>query len=78
MAKIVLEELIQQVGSKYALASLCAKRSRDLNAGAKVLIDDVVGKADAIALKEIQDGLILAVPKPKIPKPEVLPIAEAA
>jgi DNA-directed RNA polymerase omega subunit len=78
MPKIVLESLIQQVGSKYALASLCAKRARDLNAGAKVLIDDIVGKSDAIALKEIQEGLVLAVPKPKVPKPEAPPIAEAA
>jgi DNA-directed RNA polymerase omega subunit len=75
---VVLESLIHQVGSKYALASLCAKRARDLNAGAKILYQDVIGKSDAIALKEIQAGLILAVPKPKPAKPEVAPVAEAA
>lgn len=81
--EIVIEDLIKQLGSKYALASLCAKRARDLNTGAKVLSEDISGKADAIALREINQNLVHAVSKPKIKKSDVvktdiLGIAEAA
>lgn len=53
--EIPVEKLIGDFGSKYALATLCAKRAKQINAGAKIAIDDVGGKSDVIALKEISE-----------------------
>lgn len=56
-----MEDLIDRLGSKYALATVCAKRARQLNAGQKVLVDDVSGKVYSISMREINQGMINAV-----------------
>ena len=51
-----VEEMIKKVGSKYVLASVVGKRAKDLNRGAKILVDDVSGKTISIAFRELEEG----------------------
>ncbi len=50
---IKIEGLVNRIGSKYALATLCSKRTREINQGGKILIEEVGGKSDVVAMKEI-------------------------
>lgn len=62
---IIVEELIDDLGSKYALTTLMSKRARELNNGAKILAGDVSGKAEVIALREINERLVRIGASPK-------------
>jgi DNA-directed RNA polymerase omega subunit len=55
---IIVEELIVDIGSKYALTTLMSKRAREINNGAKILSADVSGKAEVISLREIGERLV--------------------
>jgi DNA-directed RNA polymerase omega subunit len=55
---IIVEELIVDIGSKYALTTLMSKRAREINNGAKILSADVSGKAEVISLREISEHLV--------------------
>lgn len=70
---IAIETLMEQVGSKYALTTICAQRAKQINAGAKILIDDVTGKPDGIALREIMAQKVRVGQKP----PAAEPVEEA-
>ncbi len=53
-----IDDLLEQVDSKYTLVIAAAKRGRQLSKGSKATIDDVYQKDVAMALWEIEAGNI--------------------
>lgn len=68
-----IETLVDRIGSRYVLATLTAKRARQINRGAKVRIPnyDFTGKPHEIALREIELGLVNPVVVRTKPAPPV-------
>ncbi len=60
MIKPPLEELLEQVESKYALVMVAAKRARQLKDGALPLVDIDSTNPVSIALEEISTGKVHA------------------
>jgi DNA-directed RNA polymerase subunit omega len=58
MAEEENEEWTTQIDSKYRLVLLAAKRSKQLQRGAKPRIISVAKKTTRVALEEVQRGLI--------------------
>lgn len=58
MAEEDNEEWTTQIDSKYRLVLLAAKRSKQLQRGAKPRIISVAKKTTRVALEEVQRGLI--------------------
>lgn len=58
MAEEENEEWTTQIDSKYRLVLLAAKRSKQLQRGAKPRIISVAKKVTRVALEEVQRGLI--------------------
>ena len=53
-----IDYLAEKVDSKYTLVILCAKRARELLAGAQSMVDCKSNKAVSIALEEVGQGKI--------------------
>lgn len=53
-----IDYLAEKVDSKYTLVILCAKRARELLAGAPSMVDCKSNKAVSIALEEVAQGKI--------------------
>ncbi len=53
-----IDELLEQVDSKYTLVIAAAKRGRQLRNGAPVTIDKIYSKEVTTALREIEAGNI--------------------
>lgn len=68
---IYIEKMIANAGSKYALGMMIAKRAKEITTGAKLFTADISGKPDTIAMREIADGKLRLVYKPKAEKPVV-------
>jgi DNA-directed RNA polymerase subunit omega len=58
MAEEENEEWTTQIDSKYRLVLLAAKRSKQLQRGARPRIISVAKKTTRVALEEVQRGLI--------------------
>ena len=58
LIKPTLESLMKRVDSKYTLATLAAKRARQLTDGDKPLVDVDTTKVVSIAMEEIDQGKI--------------------
>jgi DNA-directed RNA polymerase subunit omega len=58
MAEEENEEWTTQIDSKYRLVLLAAKRSKQLQRGAKPRIISMAKKTTRVALEEVQRGLI--------------------
>ena len=58
MAEEENEEWTTEIDSKYRLVLLAAKRSKQLQRGAKPRIISVAKKTTRVALEEVQRGLI--------------------
>lgn len=58
MAEDENEEWTTQIDSKYRLVLLAAKRSKQLQRGAKPRIISMAKKTTRVALEEVQRGLI--------------------
>jgi DNA-directed RNA polymerase subunit omega len=70
MARVTIEDCLEKVDNRFALVHLGAKRVRQLNKGAPVLLDErVKNKEIVVALREIAAGKI-GVLKPRIALPE--------
>jgi len=63
--EIKIEDLVNKVGLKYALASLIAKRAHEIKGGDKILVEDVSGTAEVIALRELYENKLI----PKLDSP---------
>ena len=59
MARVTIEDCLEKVDNRFALVHLAAKRVRQLNKGAPVLLDErVKNKEIVVALREIAAGKI--------------------
>ena len=59
MARVTIEDCLEQVDNRFALVHLGAKRVRQLYKGAPVLLDErVKNKEIVVALREIAAGKI--------------------
>lgn len=55
-------DLSRKVGGRYTLVIAVAKRAKQLNEGARPLIESNSGNAVAVALKEIAAGKVVVIP----------------
>jgi DNA-directed RNA polymerase subunit omega len=70
MARVTVEDCLEKVDNRFALVHLGAKRVRQLNKGAPVLLSErVKNKEIVVALREIAAGKIGAL-KPRKALPE--------
>ncbi|EIJ34466.1 DNA-directed RNA polymerase subunit omega [Thiothrix nivea] len=58
MARITVEDCLQNVENHFELVLKAAKRARDISHGAQPLLDEEGDKPTVIALREIADGLL--------------------
>lgn len=60
MARLTVEDCMENVDNRYDLVILAAKRARQIVMGAEPLIEEEADKATVIALREIAEGLVTA------------------
>ncbi|MCZ6718039.1 MAG: DNA-directed RNA polymerase subunit omega [Gammaproteobacteria bacterium] len=58
MARVTVEDCLQNLDSRYDLVLLASKRARQITMGAEPLVPEDNDKASVIALREIAAGLI--------------------
>lgn len=59
MARVTVEEAVKQVGNRFDLVLVAARRARQLAVeGKEALVDEQNDKPTVIALREIEEGLI--------------------
>jgi DNA-directed RNA polymerase subunit omega len=58
MARVTVEDCLQNLDSRYDLVLLASKRARQITMGAEPLVPEDNDKAPVIALREIAAGLI--------------------
>ena len=58
MARLTVEDCMQNIDNRYDLVLLAVKRARQMVMGAEPLIEDEGDKATVIALREIAEGLV--------------------
>lgn len=56
--EVPIEKLLAITGSKYVLSTVVAKRAKQINAGAKVLVENISGKPNAISFREVAAGVV--------------------
>ncbi|AEB08811.1 DNA-directed RNA polymerase subunit omega [Desulfobacca acetoxidans] len=75
MARVTIEDCLEKVDNRFALVHLAAKRVRQLNKGAPVLLEErVKNKEIVVALREIAEGKVTSVKpgKPRVEKKSLL------
>ncbi len=58
MARLTVEDCLDNVLNRYDLVMLASKRARDLSLGAEPLVDEDNDKPTVVALREIAEELI--------------------
>ncbi len=59
MARITVEECLDQVDNRFELVMLAARRARQIATGGRdPLVDEESDKPTVIALREIEEGLV--------------------
>jgi DNA-directed RNA polymerase subunit omega len=58
MARLTVEDCMDNVTNRYDLVSLAVKRARQLAMGAEPLVEEDQDKPTVIALREIAEGLV--------------------
>ena len=58
MARVTVEDCLTNVENRFALVMVAAKRSKQLMAGSKPLVNTKRDKAHVLALREIASGKI--------------------
>lgn len=58
MARITVEDCLDEVGNRFELVLLATRRARQIARGAEPLVDELNDKATVIALREIAEGKI--------------------
>ena len=58
MARITVEDCLPQVENRFALVLLATKRTRQLMAGARPLIDEAKDKSTVLSLREVATGKV--------------------
>ncbi|MFI3245620.1 MAG: DNA-directed RNA polymerase subunit omega [Ferrimonas sp.] len=61
MARVTVEDAVNQIGNRFDLILVAARRARQLSVdGKEALVDEENDKSTVIALREIEQGLISA------------------
>ncbi len=58
MARVTVEDSLEQVSNRFELVLLASKRARDITMGAEPLVPEEKDKPTVIALREIAEGYI--------------------
>ncbi|MGN1392867.1 MAG: DNA-directed RNA polymerase subunit omega [Succinivibrionaceae bacterium] len=58
MARVTVEDAVRQVGNRFDLVLIAARRARQISAGNPTLVEIENDKATVIALREIEEGFI--------------------
>jgi len=58
MARITVEDCLQNIGNRFELVLTATKRARQIGHGAEPLVQEENDKPTVIALREIAEGLI--------------------
>lgn len=58
MARITVEDCLPIVDNRFALVLLATKRSRQLMAGARTLVDEARDKPTVLSLREVATGKV--------------------
>lgn len=58
MARVTVEEAVANVGNRFDLVLLAARRARQLSMGSNPLVEQDNDKPTVLALREIEEGLI--------------------
>lgn len=80
MARVTVEDSLENVGNRFDLVLIASKRARNISMGAEPMVPADNDKPTVIALREIADGLVgedilkEAPPPPPAPAPVVEPV----
>lgn len=77
MARITVEDCLDNVDNRFQLVLIATKRARQIAAGSAILVDEENDKPTVLALREVADGKIDASILDEEPE-EVLDEEEAA
>ncbi len=58
MARLTVEDCLENVDNRYDLILLATKRARQLGRGSDPLVEEDADKPTVIALREISEGLV--------------------
>ncbi|PID61098.1 MAG: DNA-directed RNA polymerase subunit omega [Gammaproteobacteria bacterium] len=58
MARVTVEDSLENVQNRFDLVLIAAKRARNISMGAEPLVDPEKDKPTVIALREIAEGLV--------------------
>ena len=58
MARVTVEDCMAQVDNRFALVLLATRRSRQLRAGARPIVESPKNKSTVLALREIATGKV--------------------
>ena len=58
MARLTVEDCLENVNSRYDLVLLAAKRARQISMGSEPMVQEDGDKATVLALREIAEGLV--------------------
>lgn len=58
MARLTVEDCLQNIDNRYDLVLLASKRARQIARGSDPLIEEDADKPTVIALREISEGLV--------------------
>lgn len=58
MARITVEDCLDNVGNRFELVLTATRRARQISHGAEPMVEEENDKPTVIALREIADGLI--------------------
>ena len=58
MARLTVEDCLENINNRYDLVLLAAKRARQISSGTDPLVDEQGDKPTVIALREIADSII--------------------
>ncbi|QIZ78325.1 DNA-directed RNA polymerase subunit omega [Ferrimonas lipolytica] len=59
MARVTVEDAVEQIGNRFDLILVAARRARQLSVqGKEALVDEENDKSTVVALREIEQGLI--------------------
>ncbi len=80
MARVTVEDCLDNVDNRFQLVLVAAKRARELTLGKEPMVPWENDKPTVVALREIADGLVTSAildqkePEP-LPEPEIEPMA---
>jgi len=63
MARVTVEDCLENVSSRFDLVTKAAKRARDISMGSEPLVEWENDKPTVVALREIAEGLEPVAPK---------------